>query len=49
VLLAEINRIMTHKEVYEKMSEAGKSLDYSRDASTTIALEALRIALSHYE
>ncbi len=49
LLLSEVNRIVTDKATYEKLATAGASLDFSRGAATTIANEALRIALSHYE
>jgi UDP-N-acetylglucosamine--N-acetylmuramyl-(pentapeptide) pyrophosphoryl-undecaprenol N-acetylglucosamine transferase len=49
LLLSEINRIITDKAVYLKLSEAGKGLDFSRGAANTIATEILRIAISHYQ
>lgn len=49
LLVSEVNRICKDREIYERMSNAGRALEYSRDASDVIAREMLRIAMSHYE
>jgi UDP-N-acetylglucosamine--N-acetylmuramyl-(pentapeptide) pyrophosphoryl-undecaprenol N-acetylglucosamine transferase len=48
-ILAELSRILTDKTLYQKMSDAGREVEYSRTASNVIAKEMLKIALSHYE
>lgn len=47
IMISEIRRIMDNKDVYMKMSEAGKQFENSRGAATTIARELIRIGLSH--
>lgn len=49
LLLSEITRIIGDEVVYQKLSDGGKTFDFSRKAGETIATEVLRIALSHYE
>lgn len=47
ILLAEIDRILSDKINYVKMSKAGKQFESSRTAANTIARELIRIGLSH--
>lgn len=47
ILTSEIERILDNKELYTKMSQAGKQFNNSKKAATVIAEELLRIAASH--
>lgn len=47
IFLTEVERIMSNKETYMKMSQAGKQFENSRTAATVIARELIRIGLSH--
>lgn len=47
IMLSEIHRILDDKEVYAKMSQAGKQFENSRQAAGVIARELVRIGLSH--
>lgn len=47
IVFSEISRILDNKENYAKMSEAGAKFENGRYAAKTIALELIRICLSH--
>jgi UDP-N-acetylglucosamine--N-acetylmuramyl-(pentapeptide) pyrophosphoryl-undecaprenol N-acetylglucosamine transferase len=47
IVISEISRILDDANTYKKMSIAGKQLESSRNAATTIAREIIRIGLSH--
>lgn len=47
ILISEIVRIFSNKEVYESMMNKGKNFQLSRNASNVIAREIVGLALSH--
>ena len=49
ILISEIVRIVSNKEVYEKMMHKAKDFQISRSASGVIAKELVGLALSHLE
>lgn len=49
ILISEVVRILSVKEVYEKMMNHGKDFQLSRNAAPVIAREIVSIALSHFD
>ncbi len=49
ILISEIVRILSSKEVYENMMNKGKGFQLSRNAASVIAREIVGLALSHLE
>lgn len=47
IIITELRSITGSKSQYSKLSRAGEKVDFSRDASLTIAKEMLHIALGH--
>ncbi len=48
VVLNEISRILDNREIYEKMSNAGKQFDNSKEAANLIGRELIKICISHF-
>lgn len=49
ILISEIVRILSDREVYESMMNKGKNFQLSRNAATVIAREIIALSLSHLE